>query len=227
MTSSLTSTRYERKFVANGHNLAEVLALVRRHPAAFREVFPARIVNNIYLDSPDLRDYHDHVNGSANRLKTRVRWYGEPASHIEEPMLERKLKRGLVSGKLAWPLPDFALNGTVVRSHLSACFDRGQLPELLRSSLRHIEPSLFNQYRRHYFLSADKRFRVTVDSSLRFGSLRKNNRAELQRLSLPHLVVIELKFDTAAAEDADRITNLLPFRLTRCSKYVLGIEATN
>jgi hypothetical protein len=37
-------------------------------------------------------------------------------------------------------------------------------------------------------------------------------------------VVIELKFGLAEAEYAAPITNALPFRLARCSKYVLGIN---
>jgi hypothetical protein len=38
-------------------------------------------------------------------------------------------------------------------------------------------------------------------------------------------VVIELKFGLAEAEFAAPVTNALPFRLARCSKYVLGINA--
>ena len=76
MTTLPPNLRYERKFIADRLALAEVLALVKRHPAAFREAYPARNVNNLYLDSPDLRDYRDHVNGIAHRTKTRIRWYG-------------------------------------------------------------------------------------------------------------------------------------------------------
>jgi hypothetical protein len=50
MTPLLPKLRYEKKFIAEGFTLPEVLARVKRHPAAFREVYPPRIVNNIYLD---------------------------------------------------------------------------------------------------------------------------------------------------------------------------------
>ena len=92
--------------------MAEVLALVRRHPAAFREAYPARFVNNIYLDSHGRSDYHDNIVGVANRNKTRVRWYGPLSGQIAKPVLERKLKRGLISGKLTHALPGFARTGT-------------------------------------------------------------------------------------------------------------------
>ncbi len=221
------SPRYERKFVADRHRLPEILGLVRRHPAVFREIFPARIVNNIYLDSPDLRDYRQHVNGAANRSKTRVRWYGELRPLMEKPSLERKLKRGLVSGKTAWRLSELSMNGDGVHLWVKESFEDAELPEMLRSALRHLEPSLFNQYRRHYFLSGDNRFRITVDSDLRFGSLRKRNSPALGTMAIRRSVVIELKYGIADAEQAARVTNALPFRLTRCSKYVLGIEATH
>jgi hypothetical protein len=39
------------------------------------------------------------------------------------------------------------------------------------------------------------------------------------------MIVIELKFGLAAADSAAHITNALPFRLARCSKYVLGITS--
>jgi hypothetical protein len=76
VTTDVPNPRYERQFVARAQTLTEVLALVHRHPAAFREVYPARAVNNIYLDSASLGDYIDHVHGAARRVKTRLRWAG-------------------------------------------------------------------------------------------------------------------------------------------------------
>jgi hypothetical protein len=34
-----------------------------------------------------------------------------------------------------------------------------------------------------------------------------------------------LKFDNPAAADAPAIANFFPFRLRRCSKYILGVDA--
>lgn len=74
MIDLLPNPRYERKFTVQGLALSEILALVRRHPAAFREAYPPRMVNNVYFDTPGLNNYYDHVNGAPNRIKTRVRW---------------------------------------------------------------------------------------------------------------------------------------------------------
>src|ERR1035437_4875471 len=119
MTTLPPNPRYQRKFIADRLALAEVLALVRRHPAAFRETYPARSLNTLYLDSPDLRDYRDHVNGIAHRAKTRIRWYGAWSGRIDTPTLERKLKHGQVSGKLSHRLPPLSMNEHRSEEHTS------------------------------------------------------------------------------------------------------------
>ncbi len=224
MTTPRPSLRYEKKFLAEGFTTAEVLANIRRHPAAFREVYPRRVVNNIYPDSPTRRDYHDHVNGAANRTKTRVRWYGPQSQLARHPVLERKLKRGLVSGKEGHPLPTFSINGARLRSLLDTAFDSAVLPPMLRSALRLVEPALFNRYHRHYFLSRDGRFRLTVDSGLQFAGLPHDHRPVITPLPPVATVILELKFGPELAEDADVITNAWPFRVARFSKYVAGTE---
>lgn len=222
METSFPNLRYERKLVPEGFSTAEVLARVRRHPCAFREVYPPRMVNNIYLDSPSRRDYHDHINGTANRTKTRVRWYGPAFENAPRPVLERKLKRGLVSGKGGHALPGFEVNGGCLRSLLASHFEGAGLPPALRLALQHMEPSLLNRYRRRYFLSRDGRFRLTVDSELQFAGVRPDGRRTAFPTVASDLVVIELKF--APEFDASHVTNAFPFRVRRFSKYVVGIE---
>lgn len=215
--------RYERKFVAQGLSLAEVLAIVRRHPGLFREAYPPRYVNNIYMDSPERGDYHDHISGLPNRSKTRVRWYGASRGHVAGPVLEHKVKRGQVSGKLSYALPAFWVNGEGPGRLLAEALRTATLPEQVRARLHGREPVLFNRYRRHYFVSGDGRFRLTVDSELQFGSA--DGSPDAQALSAgPWSPIVELKFAASAAGDVDRVTNSLPFRLVRCSKYILGLE---
>lgn len=224
MTTLPSNPRYERKFVTDRLALSEVLALVRRHPAGFRETYPARSVNNLYLDSPEFRDYHDHVNGIAHRTKTRLRWYGAWSGRIDIPTLESKLKQGYVSGKVSHRLPPLSMNGHVSRPDLEAAFDGANLPALARSALHHLQPSLLNHYLRHYFQSADGRFRLTVDSDLQFAAARQAEGMGVSFCPPAATVVVELKYGLAEAEYAAPVTNALPLRLARCSKYVLGIN---
>jgi hypothetical protein len=218
--------RYERKFLAHGNSLAQVLATVRRHPALFREVYPPRAVNNLYLDSAELGDYADHVAGVANRAKTRIRWYGELAGPIAKPTLERKLRRGQVGAKLSHGLPALCLGvgSPFADLDLAAAWDT--LPAALRAVVLTLRPALVNRYQRRYLLSADGRFRLTVDWDLRFLAPQwAPDRVRPVALREP-AVVLELKYASAEAEQASRISGALPFRVARCSKYVLGIQAT-
>jgi len=223
MTPSLQNPRYERKFVTETFALTEVLSMVRRHPALFREAFPPRRVNNLYLDTHDLRNYRDHVNGIGHRKKTRIRWYGTPNGIIQTPALEEKYKQGLVGSKASHRLPPVPVNGHVSRADLEAALDGAGLPGFTRLSLRQLQPSLANAYWRHYFESADRRFRLTVDSGLEFAEVHPACGEQTRICVAPRSVVVELKFSLDAAEGADYITTALPLRLTRCSKYVLGI----
>ncbi len=223
MTPPLPNPRYEKKFIAQGLTLPEVLARVRLHPSAFREVYPPRFVNNLYLDSPTRRDYHDHINGAANRSKTRVRWYGEQFEAAERPSLERKLKRGMVSGKETYPLPGLSMTKGWVCSVPNTAFETATIPPVLQSVLRQLQPALFNRYQRHYFLSRDGKFRLTVDSRLQFG-IPNHGRRALASSPPATTLILELKFSPEVAEAADAITNAFPFRVARFSKYVAGIE---
>jgi hypothetical protein len=192
------------------------------HPALFREAYPERPVNNLYFDTPTRRHYFDHVNGAACREKVRVRWYGAFHGRVERPRLEFKFRQGLLGGKTTHALPAFTVNGGFPRAELAALWR--DLPEAIRLRLSDAEPVLANRYRRRYFVSADGHFRVTLDWALETWDARATTRAlRPARPDGPQLI-LELKYDAVHAPEAERIANAFPFRLTRCSKYVLGVE---
>jgi len=175
--------RYERKLLPGDRPLPAVLGIIRRHPAGFREVYPARWVNNLYLDSPALGDYHDHVTGLPERSKCRVRWYGSLHGSVEAPRFEWKFKQGAVSGKRAHPLPALELNGGIDDSMLRRMINGAAAKNPLQDRLDARQPSLVNRYRRHYFESADGAIRLTVDSDLVDFDLEGTPRG---RSKLPH-----------------------------------------
>lgn len=220
MELQLPNARYERKFVAGLYSLPSVLALVRGHPAVFRETYPPRFVNNLYLDSPTFESYREHVNGAPNRVKTRIRWYGALDGPIDSPAIERKIKRGEVGGKISYPLPPIDDPRSTIHG-IEAALAEADLPDALVEFLRGRQAALLNRYGRHYFLSGDGLFRLTVDARIQFFSPGPARHAPTRAVP----IVIELKFAPEHADAAQHITNILPFRLARCSKYVLGIQA--
>ncbi len=99
--------RYERKFLVDRLDQHQVMGLIKRHPAMFCQPYPPRFINNFYLDTAHMVNYRDNVDGAADRRKVRIRWYGELMGQIENPVLEFKIKRGLVGTKKHHPIPGF------------------------------------------------------------------------------------------------------------------------
>lgn len=220
--ATVPQARYERKFLPCAYSLAEVLGLIRWHPALFREAYPPRAVNNLYFDTPGLHHYHSHVAGAAERLKVRLRWYGPDATRAEHPVLEFKSKHGAVGRKASHALPALELDGGFPEGLAGVL--RRQVGEAARPSLECLQPVLANRYQRRYFLSAGGACRLTVDTALEFAAPRLGFRL---RPALPEqapALILELKYDVSRAAEAEEMAARFPFRLTRCSKYVLGVQ---
>ncbi len=220
----LGPARYERKFRVTSVTSHEVLRLVRRHPAIFREPFPPRFVNNIYLDNEDRDAFRDNVVGCQSRVKVRVRWYGEPFGEIERPVLELKIKDGLIGWKKQYSLAPMVVTSGFCQTRMLDTFRTSEIPPPLALALQAISPSLLNRYRRRYFLSADGRYRVTVDTAMQFYPIKRYANLFLANVINHDESVLELKYDRAHADDADRVSTWFPFRLTKNSKYVDGLE---
>ena len=214
--------RYERKFVIQDLGVAETEAVIRFHPAVFREIYHARYVNNIYFDTPSLEHYHANVRGIAQRVKCRIRWYGKPAGPIARPTLELKRKSGLLGSKESHPLQPFDLDERFDARHV---LEKSDLPATLRCDLGPLHPVLMNRYRRRYFLSHDGKYRLTVDSELAYRTVARGVNLFPAWMPTDGRVIVELKFGVGGEAGASRIATRFPFRMTRSSKYVIGIEA--
>lgn len=198
--------------------------MVKTAHAHFREVYPPRIVNNIYFDTPGLADFWKHANGSANRSKLRLRWYGEPLAILPKPVLEVKAKHGHVGTKPSCRLRD--LSADIIRDHnrlraalRDSCSDQTILERLCNSS-----PALFNRYARRYFCTVDGRFRLTIDTKLSFHEASGRSFGARRCYDEARLVIVELKYSVESEAEANSILSDWPFRVGRISKYVYGIR---
>ncbi|MBI4577295.1 MAG: VTC domain-containing protein [Planctomycetes bacterium] len=215
--------RHERKFVARGVVVGQVLAAVRLHPWNFRTAHPPRHVNNLYLDTPDLATYRANVDGLALRVKFRLRWYGEPRGEVR-PTLEAKCREGELNGKRSWaagPLRvDRDLDSAGVRRSLEAA---GAGP-VLAGLFRELVPVLVNRYHRHYLVSADG-VRLTLDDGLVAHRLWPWPRLDTDLRRPAGRVIIELKYPEGRSPSAEGFRLGLPLRLERSSKYASALEA--
>ena len=217
--------RYERKFLIDQLDVHQVRALVKLHPAMFCQPYPPRYVNNLYLDTEELDNYQDNVSGVGQRHKVRIRWYGDGLfGPVEEPMLEFKVKDGLVSTKIGYPFAPFVLDDRFCHRYCQGILREADLPEYVRQRLRGLHVVLCNRYYRWYYASHDGRFRVTVDAELAFYRVRRTCNYFVRRCVDHRTVVVELKYQTPLDVEAERVARVFPFSVTKNSKYVTGIE---
>ena len=79
---------------------------------------------------------------------------------------------------------------------------------------------------RSLVLAPETRVRLTVDWNQRVYDERHCSTPNLTRLAnLPDTAVVELKFDRGDRKLANRYGQGIPLRLSRNSKYVIGVEA--
>lgn len=218
------SLRYERKFLLEGYEPAQVRALVLSHPAMFLEPFPPRYVNNIYFDTAWMEHYENNISGSPNRGKVRLRWYHDLTGKITDGTLEFKNKRGWVGWKESYPFPEFRFDAAMTYAELQAVIRNSELPAAVIERLCGYSVSLVNRYRREYYATVDNHFRITLDTDLSYYRIGRLSNS-LFACSVDHgVIVVELKYGSEDELQAQRIASWFPFRLTRSSKYVRGVE---
>jgi hypothetical protein len=216
--------RYERKFLVEELDAGQARLLVRRHPAMFCAPYPPRHVNNLYLDTEEMENYYANVNGVDERVKVRIRWYGELFGEIAKPVLEFKIKSGLVGTKHIYPFPSFRLDDTFDGASFRKLVQRTDLPDQARMYLRDLEVVLCNRYHRWYYATHDQHFRVTVDHEMVYYQVRRFCNHFRYRFLDARNIIVELKYDKPQDVQADRVAGFFPFIVTKNSKYVTGIE---
>ena len=216
--------RYERKFLVEGLDASQVRMWVRRHPCMFYEPYPPRFVNNLYLDTEALDNYYANVSGVGERHKVRIRLYGGLFGDIARPVLEFKVKDGLVGAKYSYPFPCFRLDQAFTHGYFQEIVRASDLPDNVRSYLRTLNVVLCNAYYRWYYASRDQRFRVTVDADMTYYQVKRAGNRFRVRFVDEGRVVTELKYEKPLDPQAEKVAGFFPFSVTRNSKYATGIE---
>ena len=219
------STRYEIKMVTEEQMLPQLRTWLQVHPAGFYKAYPDRQINNVYFDTPHLNSFAENLVGASMRRKLRLRWYGKDTNKIHAT-LEVKYKRNMQGWKQSQSL------SKTLNLHNTSWI---KLLELICSELKddirsHLDlaswPVMLNQYQREYYLSFDEKVRITIDFSQRVYDQMLYT---FPNLSFPlppaYQVVIEVKTDTKHRERLGEIIPDIPLRVSKNSKYALGMEA--
>ena len=221
----ITRQRYERKYLPETLSARDAKFSILSSRVVFKPLFYPRYINNIYLDTIRLDNYYDNVHGRSQRKKIRVRWYGDIIQSNIEPVLEIKIKSGHIGDKKLFKLPACDTR-SIIESHqnIEKLFESANLPLEISQLVKNSIPRLLNRYKRTYFLDASGNFRMTVDENIKYQGLKSNFNFIINPVSLSKETVVELKYDSQFDSEAEYITENIPFRLTKNSKYVNGIE---
>ena len=218
------SWRYEIKYRVPGAMMDSGRNAILSRPFV-RRSYPARHVNSIYLDTPQMAAALDNLTGVAHRSKHRVRWYGTSPVPVF-PVYEVKTRQGRLGRKDNFELSGQAvadLHAPDMRRALSR--ENEELGRLLSRS-EPLVPVLGVHYDREYFVGPAG-VRVTIDQNLRFRDLRHNNSATRISLSDMLLSIVEVKFSPDDREVALDLIRSLPLQPMRNSKYILGLSCLN
>jgi hypothetical protein len=223
MDSGQLQARRERKYPLSSGELRQFRWWHRSQGRAFTRAFPTRTVNNIYFEPPDWASYGDNVSGVSKRTKCRLRWYGH-AETAEEVTFEVKLRRNAVGQKrqerismAALRLPSLPLTQLYARL-------RPLLPAELRLQLDQSHRAvLYNRFCREYYETPDG-LRMTVDTDMAYAPLAGPTLGTLRPIRSGAAAVVEFKYPRERQAETIQALRRFPFRATRFSKYVVGID---
>lgn len=217
----LDNYRYERKFTGTEDVINRTEVMVKTHPEAFSERYQPRRVNNIYFDTPTLEYFADNIQGKAERIKYRIRWYGNVWGEVS-PILELKIKKGLVGYKKSYPLKNFTVNENLTKEDLIESICHSNVPDDITEKIKILEPVLLNSYERRYFESFNRKFRLTFDTKVSYYHFNRTIQFGKPVNDFSSFI-LEMKYDQEHDKQAERITQIFPFRLSKSSKYINGI----
>ncbi len=200
--------RYERKFFVEAGSEDQLFPLILLNPLSFKKAYPDRIVNSIYFDDYAYTMLQDNLDGNPERRKIRLRWYDEQQDIITGARLEVKSKVGLTGTKHLFEFPEMTLSDM---PEITA-----KVNEILHFS--NIQPALIVRYHRAYYISFNKHIRLTVDSQLQYTSMEG-------QVWEAAGAVLEVKYPPEKEAEVADMMQYFPFRLTKHSKYAMGMTA--
>ena len=226
MISNNESLRYERKLIVNPNHFFSFRTLNNLYNLGLSEIHKSRRINSIYYDTNQFILAKQHLDGFKDRLKCRVRFYGD-IQKIDFPILEFKMKKSYVGNKYKIKLT----NDELSKSKFKLNFikeNNFKIPSLIKDKMSFLNPKLFVTYLREYYMSKCLNYRFTFDKNIQFYLIENSfsNMNDILNLNPFEFEnnIIEIKYQSNFDQGASEFLNKLPFRLTDCSKYILGLK---
>jgi len=186
----------------------------------FHEIFKKRHVNNIYFDDLNLQCLMANLHGDSNRFKIRLRWYD---NNLDNIFFEIKIKKNIFGYKKIYKIKDLSIYHVISKNSLINSIEK-KLPKDFNNRFNRFKfIQLVNSYDRRYYLSSDKKFRITIDKNIQTFDQRKNCVLNLMhKFFSQDKMVVEIKCQKLDQKKIITLFNDFPLRASKNSKYVDG-----
>tara|TARA_Y100000389_G_C17457962_1_gene519486 strand:- start:1461 stop:2132 length:672 start_codon:yes stop_codon:yes gene_type:complete len=186
----------------------------------FHEIFNKRHVNNIYFDDLNLQCLMANLHGDSNRFKIRLRWYD---NNLDNLFFEIKIKKNIFGYKKIYKIKDLFIYHGISKNSLINSIEK-KLPKDFNNRFNRFKfIQLVNSYDRRYYLSSDKKFRITIDKNIQTFDQRKNDVLNLtHKFFSQDKMVVEIKCQKLDQKKIITLFNDFPLRASKNSKYVDG-----
>ena len=207
--------RYEHKYVIDKASYFTIRKRLSR--SGFLYHHEMNVVNNIYYDTLEYKYLYENIDGLADRVKYRFRWYGDPLQ-TSNGTYEAKVKDGNVNYKIQSKLKDLdidILNPPEIKKQIMARISKKD--QLI---LQRLHTTLINKYHREYFLTKGQ-IRLTIDTEIAYMNPAN---VDYGYLHDPNIIV-EIKSPTEIVLPLKMFQDL-NLVLGKNSKYVNGVLRT-
>ena len=193
MQKKIISYRQEEKYFLNFKEISKILS---KYNASYQ--FPMRIVNSIYFDSLDFKNFIDSEEGIVPRKKVRLRWYGNSSKVPRDSLVEIKTT-----------MPNYRIKETQRFKFESF----KSLQSFLKNNLKaHLIPVCQISYKRYYYYS-----KLNKDLSFTYDFDIKYRRSDKHQFFIMPQNIFEIKQKKDFSDQ--HFQNILGDSHTRFSKY--------
>lgn len=195
---------------------------------------------SLYLDSPQLDFARQHIERAPDRVKLRIRVYGQPAREPAFVEIKRKAKAVTLKQRAIVPLsvlPALLSGDNLERLPLDS-EQRATLSQFQYLMLSHhaVPQLLVTAHRRAYAsIFADENVRLTLDSDICYQPARGTqlfgtqeawiNLCGISTYTAQSDTLMEIKFRGRAPAWLRDLTQQLNLRRTRFSKYIAAVQS--
>jgi hypothetical protein len=221
--------RSEIKFICYQHNYYLLKNWIKLHRYNFYKEYDDRNINNIYFDSFNYKAFNDNLIGIPSRLKVRYRWYGDLFSNYEknEGSLEFKFKKNIYGYKKVFKVNNFTLSSDSDWKTIKSKIMNSLSTEYKILFNNNSQKILINRYKREYFISKNRKLRITLDKNIKIYDQRltfKKPNFKFKNYTQDYLVV-EFKFNKDDKKLLNDLDINIPIKASRNSKYINGVRA--